>query len=187
MGNFRLTRKLRKLVPTLAKGTGYSEINTGRSLIDELMGASLNYNTENYLAVTADLSSATWNTVATHELFTVTGLVRVRIIAVVTTTGDDTTGDTSNIQLGTDGDTDGFIAATDVDDLLEDELWYDATPTTKFDTTSTVVIDKTVNTEDVGYEITGEAATAGVIVFHCWWEALDGTGAVVAGAGGAMV
>lgn len=147
----------------------------------------LNYKASNYLAVTADLSSATWNTVATHELFTVTGLARVRIVAEVTTTGDDTTGDTATIQLGTEGTTNGFIAATQVDDLLAGELWYDATPTTVFDTTSTVVIDKIINGEDIGFEIAGEAAVDGEIVFHCWWEPLKSGSTVVAGNGSAMV
>jgi hypothetical protein len=147
----------------------------------------LNYRASNYLSVTADLSEETWNTVATHELFTVTGLVRVRIIAEVTTTGDDTSGNTATIQLGTESDTDGFIAATEVDDLAEGELFYDATPTVKFDTTSSVVIDKIVNGEDIGFEIAGEAATAGVIVFHCWYEPLNATGAIAVGDGGALV
>lgn len=140
----------------------------------------------NYLAVEADLSKAAWNTVAKHELFTVTGLVRMRIIAEVMVAGDDTTGDTATIQLGTESDTDGFIEATQVDDLGAGELWYDTTPTTKFDTTSTVIIDKIINGEDVGYEIAGEAAKAGKITFHCWWEALNATGAVVAGTGSAL-
>lgn len=147
----------------------------------------INYNASNYLSVTADLSEVTWNTVATHELFTVTGLVRARIVAEVTATGDDTTTATATIQLGTDSDTDGFIAVTNVDDLTIGELWYDATPTVKFDTSSTVILDKIVNGEDIGFEIAGEAATAGTIVFHCWFEPLNATGAVVAGDGSALV
>ena len=147
----------------------------------------LNTNASNYLSVTADLSEATWNTVATHEVFTVTGLVRLRIIAEVTTTGDDTSGDTATIQLGTETTTNAFIASTQVDDLAEGELWYDATPTTKVDAFATVLQDYVVNGDDVGFEIGTEAATAGVIVFHCWWEPLNSTGNVVAGDGSAMV
>lgn len=147
----------------------------------------LSWKASNYLSVTADLSEEDWNTVATHELFTVTGLVRVKIVAEVTTTGDDTSGNTATIQLGTETDTDGFIAVTDVDDLLEGEIWYDATPTVKFDDTSSVLLDKIVNGEDIGIEIGGEAATAGVIVFHCWYEPISSDGAVVAGDGSAMV
>ena len=147
----------------------------------------LNYKASNYLMTAIDLSDSTWNTVATHELLTVTGLVRVRMVAEVTVTGDDTTGDTSTIQLGVESDTDAFIAATQVDDLLAGEIWYDATPTTVTDTTSTVVIDKIVNAEDIGIEIAGEAATAGTIRVHTWWEPLSSGSTVVAGDGSAMV
>lgn len=147
----------------------------------------LNYKANNYLNVTADLSSETWNTVATHELFTVTGLVRLQIVAEVITTGDDTSGDTATIQLGTENTTNGFITATQVDDLLAGEIWYDDSPTVIFDTTSVVVLDKIVNGEDVGFEIAGEAATDGAIVFHCWWTPLNATGNVVASDGSAMV
>lgn len=140
----------------------------------------------NYLAVTVDLSNATWNTVAKHEILTVTGLVRLRILAEITVEGDDTSGNTATIQLGTESASNNFIAATQVDDLAVGELWYDATPTVKVDNTSSILLDKIVSGEDVGYEIAGEAAVAGTIIFHCWWEALNATGAVVAGAGGVL-
>jgi hypothetical protein len=182
-----LAEVVRDLWDSLRNGTGGSEPGTNLSIIDELKRGMLHYNNPNYLAVTADLTSATWNTVATHELFTVTGLVRMRIYAEVTTTGDDTSGDTANIQLGVENTTDAFIAATEVDDLTAGEIWYDATPTTVTDDTTSVILDKVVNGEDVGYEITGEAATDGVIVFHCVWEPLNATGSVVAGDGSAMV
>ncbi|MFA5731859.1 MAG: hypothetical protein WC934_07630 [Acidithiobacillus sp.] len=177
---------LRDIWDVLRNGTGGSEPATNKSIVDYIKANSLNYNAVNYLAATVDLSNATWNTVATHELLTVTGLVRLRILAEVTVEGDDTSGNTSKIQLGTESASNNFIAATDVDDLAVGELWYDATPTLKVDTTSTILIDKIINGEDVGYEITGEAAVAGTIVFHCWWEALNATGAVVAGAGGVL-
>lgn len=145
----------------------------------------LNYKASNYLNVEVDLSEETWNTVADHKLLGLTGLVRLRMVAEVTTTGDDTTGDTATIQLGTETDTDAFVAATQVDDLAEGEIWYDATPTVKFDTTSSVVIDKIVSGEDIYLEIAGEAATAGVIEFHVWWEPLKSGSTVVAGDGSA--
>lgn len=183
MGYFNLNRKMNNLLKTLLQGTGYSEVDSGRSILDEVIGAAINYDTENYLAVTADLSSATWNTVATHELFTVTGLVRMRIVAEVTTNG---AGATATIELGHESDTDAFIATTTITDLAAGEIWIDATPTEVAGNTSTLLMDKIVNAVDIGYEIKTAAATAGAIVFHCWWEPLNSTGAVVAGAGGAL-
>ena len=156
-------------------------------LLNKINAGKIQYNSTNYIAVTADLSSATWNTVATHELFTVTGLVRMKVIAEVTVNGDDTSGDTSTIQLGTEDATNGWIAATQVDDLAAGEIWADATPTETNGNYSSLVFDKVVNAKDVGYEIANEAATAGTIIFHCWYEALNATGAVVAGDGSAMV
>lgn len=140
----------------------------------------------NKLVVTADLSSATWNTVAAHEIAVVTGLVRMQVLAVCTTTGDDTSGNTSTIALGVEGDTAALIAATQVDDLLAGELWYDATPTTRTDKWANAVIDFPVDGWDVGFTIAGEAATAGVIEFHIWWMPLEEGATVVAGEGGAF-
>lgn len=154
-------------------------LKLGHATPDDLAGL-------NYFAVTADLSSATWNTVAAHEIALVSGLVRVAIIAEVTTTGDDTSGNTSTISLGWAGTVAGMIAATEVDDLAAGELWYDATPTTTGDAYSSVVLDYIVNDLDIGFTIAGEAATAGVIVFHVFWEAIADGASVSAGAGAAF-
>jgi len=185
--NVSMVEVLRDIWDALRNGTGGTEPATNLSIIDEVRKNALTYNNANYLAVTADLTSATWNTVATHELFTVTGLVRMRVVAEVVTTGDDTSGNTSTIQLGVEDSTNDWIAATEVDDLAAGEIWADATPTETNGNYSSLVFDKVVNGKDVGYEIAGEAATDGNIVFHCWWEALNGTGAVAAGDGSAMV
>lgn len=140
----------------------------------------------NKITVDADLSSATWNTAAAHEIAVVTGIVRVMIIAEVITTGDDTSGNTATISLGWASDADGMIAATEVDDLADGELWYDATPTTTGDTFANVVLDFVVYDDDIGYTIGSEAATAGAIRFHIWWLPLSSGATVTAGEGGAF-
>lgn len=138
----------------------------------------------NKIEVVADLSSATWNTVAAHEIATVSGLCRVWILAEVEVTGDDTSGDTATIALGWAGAATSMIAATEVDDLAAGELWYDATPTTTGDTPANVLLDRIINGQDIGFTIAGEAATAGQIRFHIWWTALESGAEVAAGAGG---
>lgn len=155
-------------------------------VINEVIGAALNKDSVNYLAVSADLSSATWNTVAAHEILTVTGLNRIRIMVECTVTCDDTTGNTATIVLGDETTSDALIASTEVDDILDTELWYDATPTLSADAFASVILDYITNGLDIGYEIAVEAATAGTLVFHVWWEPLNATGAVVAGAGGPL-
>jgi len=158
---------------------------TLKGKLEEMTNALTQYGTKNYIAVTADLSDTGWKEVATHELLTITGLVKLRIIPEVTVTGDDTTGDTANIQLGHESDTDNFIGATDVDDMTEGDIWLSTTPDVVDDEADK--LSKIINGVDVGYEVTGEEATAGTIVFHCWWEALSDGASVVAGDGSAMV
>lgn len=131
------------------------------------------------------MSSATWNTQASHEVFTVTGLVRLRMW-VECTTNLASAGDAAQLQLGVEGATNAFIAATNEDALDANDIWYDATPTVVYDTAANSILDYVVNGLDVGYEITGEALTAGALTFHCAWDALNSTGNVAAGAGGSL-
>lgn len=160
-----------------------NQLSTSRSLIDEIIGAEMSYNRANYIAVTADLSSATWNTVAAHEILTVTGAVRVRILPICTssvTSGGAITG-----ILGTETTTNGMITSTDLTTLDAGMAWLSATPSHLY--AKTAVLDFIIaNGQDVGYTIGSNAATGGIIVFHVWWEPLNSTGAVVAGAGGVL-
>ena len=153
---------------------GYNTFPTIR-LID-----SLNLNAPNYLAIPITLSALTTGTVATHELLTVTGMARIRILAECTVS----VAGTGSIQLGIAGTTDGFIAVTTGTDVDAGEVWADATPTETSGDTSTLLLDKIVaGGLDVGYEVTVGTLTAGAITFHCWWEPLNATGAVVASDG----
>ena len=145
--------------------------------MQELLEAEvMGYSSENYLTVPITFVAGTTGAVATHELFTVTGLVRIRMIAVCTV---NLAGATATLELGTENDTDAFIATTTGTDVDAGELWYDATPTTTEDTTTTVVLDKIVNAADIGYEVKVAALSAGAITFHLWYAPLDSTGAVV--------
>lgn len=182
--NVSMAEVLRDIWDVLRNGTGGSEPATNKSIIDIIKENKIQYNTSNYIAVTADFTSATWNTVATHEVFTVTGLVRMKVIAEVTGNG---AGATATIELGNEGDTDLWIPTTTITDLADGEIWADATPTEVDGNYSSLVFDKVVNDVDIGYEIKTAAATGGSIVFHCWYEALNSTGAVVAGDGSALV
>jgi hypothetical protein len=148
-------------------------------------GADLSATGARHISVTATMTSATWNTVASHEVFTVTGLVRARMW-IECTTNLASTGDGAQVQFGVEGVTNGFIAATNEDALDQNDIWYDASPTVVYDTTANTLLDYVVNGLDIGYEITGEALTAGVLVFHCVWEPMNATGNVAAGAGGAL-
>ena len=148
------------------------------------------YGAGRYLAVTATMTSATWNTAASHEVFTVTGLVRLRMWIECTGALTDAA-DAADIQFGVEGATNGIIAATAAAGkgggaIGASELWYDDSPTTVYDTAANAIMDYVINGLDVGYEITGEALTGGSLVFHCVWEPLNATGNVAVGAGGTL-
>lgn len=189
--NVSAVEVLRDVWDALRNGTGGLEPGTNRSIINEIRGAALNFNGCNYLGVTTDMSSATWNTAASHEVFTVTGCVRMRILVECLSTLTDA-GDAADIQFGVEGATNAFIASTNAagkggNEIAGGEIWCDATPTETYGNFSSLMLDKIVNNGlDVGYEITGAALTGGSLLFHCWWEPLNTSGAVVAGAGGTL-
>ncbi len=124
------------------------------------------------------------STIAEHELFTVTGLVHVKIYAFVVS---GPTQSTAAIQLGIAGTTDTLIAVTQEEDLDTDELWYDATPDTQFDTVSNAQMTRILNGQDIGYEITADVIDDGSLTFVCEWKALSEGASVIASDGSAGV
>ena len=148
----------------------------------------------NSFTVTADMTSATWNTIASHEIATVTGLVHFIIIPHCTSTLTDAA-DGASIQFGVEGSTAALIASTGAagagaNTIATNEFWLDATP-------ADLVTNRTAEDAlefwvdgglDVGYEITGAALTGGTLKFEVFWEPGDsaGAGTVAAGAGGSL-
>lgn len=148
----------------------------------------------NSFTVTADMTSATWNTIASHEIATVTGLVHMIIIPHCTSTLTDAA-DGASIQFGIEGSTAALIASTGAagagaNTIDTNEFWLDATPTDLVNTKTTEnALEFWVDGgQDVGYEITGAALTGGTLKFEVFWEAGDAgnTGTVAAGAGGTL-
>jgi len=160
-------------------------------MVRNLQGGNVNALASNHIAVTADMTSATWNTAASHEVFTVTGTVRMWLWVLCTDTLTDAA-DAADIQFGVAGATNAFIASTAAAGnggagIAAGEVWCDATPADTYGNASSLILDKIVSGGlDVGYEITGAALTGGALEFHCVWVPLDGTGNVEAGAGGTL-
>lgn len=158
-------------------------VPTEKSLVDLIMAGEFAYYFPNRLTITADMSNAQWNTVATHEILTVTGTVRVIIIPVCTTNLTDGGGGT--IQLGLAGATSAFIAATTAADIDASELWLGTTPAASFARSS--VIDRIVTGGvDIGYEIAVAALTGGALSFYCWWAPISSDGDVTTATGGSL-
>lgn len=116
--------------------------------------------------------------VASPTLFTVTGVVAVKLIGVVTSTL--TSGGTPTIEVGTAITTAGILAqVTDATGLAVNEIWHDATPDASVELSS-VMAEKIV-TQDIKVKIASAAITAGRIRFICLWRPLS-VGASVASA-----
>ena len=147
-------------------------------------------NAVSHLCVTADMSSAVWNTVGTHEVFTVTGAVRLRMWVLCTATLTDAA-DLAALRFGADNAT-LFIPITgaagkDGVTLSAGGFWADNSGTKAITDMDTVVLDQVIaGGQDVGYQISGAALTGGVLEFHCVWEALSSSSNVLPGAGGAL-
>ncbi len=151
------------------------------------------YTHPNYIALSVDLNSATWNTQTAHEILTVTGNIRLRVMVECTETLTDA-GDAATLVLGDEITVAGIIASTSAagaggaNQLDAGEFWIDATPADVSPATfATTVLDFTVlQGADVGYTIGGSAIIDGTLIIHMWWTPLDSTGAAVVGAGGAL-
>ena len=153
------------------------------------------FNTNNYFTVVADMTSATWNTVAAHEIATVTGACRVHIL-IETTATVITAGTNGTMEFGFAGNTASIFAGTALDAAVTNDVWtavYGAVATTvvggadaKSALTSAIFDVVVVGGVDIGYTIAVSAGTTGDLTFHVWWTPLDATGAVVAGGGGVL-
>jgi hypothetical protein len=134
------------------------------------------------LSVTTPMTVAAWNTIATHEVFTVTGDVHVILLPLITTS---LVGAGLTATLGVEGALTALVDTTLLATLLAGTAWLAQTPLTNYALSS--LIDRIiVGGLDIGYQIAVAAATAGSLTFHCWWEPLTVGSTVVAGAGGPL-
>jgi hypothetical protein len=136
----------------------------------------------NFIEVTADMSSASWNAMTSHQLFDVTGLVHIVMMAECTgaLVDDDTSG---KICLGVVGAISGFIGATSAPAITSNTIWMDNSPGDVQGNYSSVVLDKVVDGLDIVYSISNSGLSNGILKFKLVWEPLGDTGNVVAGTG----
>jgi hypothetical protein len=153
--------------------------------------SSPTFSNANYLAVSTGTfdTTGTWSTAASHEIATITGMVKMLVIPVCTASVSSVS-DTGTISLGDETTADSIIAASTLGSgaMVAGELWVDATLTrtiltqTQLNALTFVV----ANGKDIGYTVGTNALSGGAITFHIWWTPLDATGAVVAGSGGTL-
>ncbi len=121
--------------------------------------------------VTADATAST-----PISLFTVTGDVVVRLVAIAKETV--TTDDASVVEVGVAGDTAVLIAQiADATDLAVNEIYHDATPDATIEALSVLKEFIISSSQDIILTTTG-TVTAGSIAFTCFWTALSSDGKV---------
>lgn len=108
-------------------------------------------------------------------LFTVTGCVAVRVFGVcgLTLVGAAT------LEVGISGATAVVLAQiADATDLATDEIYVDATPTTKVEALPSKLIIG--NGQDIIQTIGSTALTAGILTYYCIWAPISTNGNIVA-------
>jgi hypothetical protein len=165
-------------------------VNNWRQAISELLGMNMRVGYGNNLIIDVPFTSATWNTVGSHEILTVTGAVRILILPLVTA---NIAGATATLVLGDETTSSSLIASTTAANLALGEWWVDSSDTRTIVRNGRIngadggYIDFVVgNGKDIGYTIGTAALTAGSIRFYVWWVPLSDDGLVVPGLGGTL-
>lgn len=103
-----------------------------------------------------------------RTLFTVSGLVAVKIVGLCTL---DLTGASATLEVGTALSTAGLIAQTTATNIDVNEIWHDATPDASIEASSVMSeklvfqnIIETVGTADI---------TAGNVYYVCLWRPIS--------------
>jgi hypothetical protein len=148
---------------------------------------------DNMVMKTIDFSDATWNTAATHEVFTVTGVVRAMVIYRVTESLASAGSPT--IAFGVEGTTNDYAAAQNHTNLTAGRFvsaagtvatnimrWQVVTAAA----TANTPADNIINGLDIGYVIATAAMTDGTVEAYCFWSPISAGATVVEGAGGAL-
>lgn len=127
----------------------------------------------------------TTNAIGDHDgtsdpftIFTVTGTVLVRVVAICTTS---LTGASATLEVGVTGSTAGLIALTTATAIIAGEIWHDNSPDS-FIEASTIAPEYVISGDGTNIIGTVKTAniTAGVIKFICAWYPLSDGASVVA-------
>jgi len=110
------------------------------------------------------------------NLFTVTGDVIVRIVAVVKT---NCASGGCNVSVGIAADVDAIIPVTDITLLAAQEIWHDATPDTEIEALGSMREHIITDGNDITLN-SSAADNSGAITFYCFWTALSSGATVVA-------
>ncbi len=118
------------------------------------------------------------NTAADVDLFTVTGDVVVKLIAICETSL--ASGGGCNVSVGVTGDLDDLIALTDCLDIDAGNIWHDNAPDESFEWLTVAKEAIIANGLDIIFDVEGsKQVDSGVINFYLWWAPISADGNVV--------
>lgn len=143
---------------------------------------------DHWVRYTANLSSAQGDgSATTHEILTVTGLNKVRIIPTFTRS-TATNPVSSKIALGTEVSGTRFIGTTSADSLTSGDIWWTSTSAANLAIISSEAsaAQCIVFNSDIGYTVSTSATSAGQIDFDMYWTPLAPGAVCKKGAGGTL-
>lgn len=151
--------------------------------LNDLKYSDLRYNGWRQIEKSITFAGATGNAIGDyngtgepHDIFTVTGTVQARIIAICTTTL--TIDSSATLEVGTAKSTAGIIAQTAGDAIDVNEIWHDNAPDSSVES-SAVAGELIINEDIIGTTATANINT-GVIKYICLWKPISADGNVVA-------
>jgi len=103
-------------------------------------------------------------------LFTVTGEVQVRLLAVCITS---LAGGSATIEVGLSGNTAAVIALTTATNMVAGEFWHDASPDSAIEESSVLKEFIIVNGADIIQTVATANITSGAIKYTCLWYPLS--------------
>ncbi len=115
--------------------------------------------------------------IGTVALFTVTGTVIARVIAVCST---NVAGASATLEVGTSTGTAGLIAQTTGTDIDAGEIWHDASPDAGNELSSVGVENIIANGDNIIMTVGAANATGGVLKFFVVWKPVSQDGNIVA-------
>jgi len=109
-----------------------------------------------------------------YTLFTVTGVVAVRVVGHCTTLLADA-GASGTVSVGIPGNVASLIALTASNNIDANEIWIDATPATVMSLPGFSIL---VNGTDIQLNCATDNTNSGVIVFYCTYIPISSDGLV---------
>lgn len=119
-------------------------------------------------------AAATTGAVGAADLFTVTGVVSVRLFAVCS--GDLTSGGAATIEAGISGNTAALLAQTTATGIDSGEIWTDTGPAT----VEALPAGSLLSGTDIIQTIGTTTITGGTLTYYCVWIPISSDGNVVA-------